>query len=71
MDSKITCLTLLLDEGIRDHRKLQWKQKLNYHKQHGGMEHSLTLLNFPHVENSCEINPSRMFFMIFNLAQCI
>ena len=29
------------------------------------------LLTFPHAENSCEINPSHMVFMICNFAQCI
>ena len=28
-------------------------------------------LNFPHVENGCEINSSHMVFMIFNFAHCI
>ena len=27
--------------------------------------------DFPGVENSCEINPSHMVFIIFNLVQCI
>ena len=32
---------------------------------------SRILLTFPHAENSCEINPSHMVFMICNFAQCI
>ena len=32
---------------------------------------SRILLTFPHAENSCEINPSHMVFMIFNFAQCV
>ena len=27
--------------------------------------------DFPHVENSCEMNPSHMVFMIFNFGLCI
>ena len=32
---------------------------------------SRILLTFTHVENSCEINPSHMVFMIFNFAHLI
>ena len=32
---------------------------------------SRILPTFPHVENSCEINPSHMVFMIFNFVPCI
>ena len=35
--------------------------------------HSISriLATFPRVDNSCEIIPSHMVFMIFNLEQCI
>ena len=36
-----------------------------------GTVFSRILLTVPHVENSCEINPSHMIFMIFNFAKCI
>ena len=36
-----------------------------------GMCFSRIRLTFPYIENSCEINPSHMVFMIFNFAQCI
>ena len=32
-------------------------------------EYSGMLRSFPHVENSCEINPSHMVFMIFTLCE--
>ena len=34
-------------------------------------KYSRMLLTFPHAENSCEINPSYMIFMISNFAKCI
>ena len=34
-----------------------------------GHSSSRILLPFPHVENSCEINPSHMVFMTFNFAK--
>ena len=40
-------------------------------EKHTRYYHSRILLTFPHAENSCEINPSHMVFMICNLAQCI
>ena len=63
--------------------KLLYKDKdiisIYMHKEHINLHHSSYATDvpyahasdFPHVERSCEINPSHMVFMIFHLTQYI